>query len=839
MSEAVTYDAFISYRHCEMDKFVAETLHERLESYRLPKKIEEKIEKSASGGRTRITRVFRDKDELPLTSNLEEPIIRALLNSEFLIVICSPRLRESMWCRKEIETFISMHGRSKVLAVLIEGEPRDSFPEELLYVEEPVTCPDGIVRYMKKPVEPLAADFRGRTKKEIKKAMNEEILRLLAPMFDVNYDDLKQRHRERRMRRIIGASAAVTSLGLVFGGYCAATALKIKSQNVKIVKQSEKILEQTDELEDQNNILKKQEAVNLAENASELLQNDDRYGAVSIAYQALTEKDGMELPYTANAQCALTSALGIYDASYTMGAVSQIETSGLIKDVKLSPNGKYILTFDSLNNIELWSTQDRKMLSAIEGGQSVSGAFDGITSHYGFVGDKAFFYISTEGVLAKFDTDTGEQTFFNMSDKLFSNIMSAIGSPDGSRIYMRTMSTIYSIDTEDMKELRHAKSSVKVGDEDLYVSGENDEVYYIENADDEKAIALCGVDMTNGRKLFACDKIKGDVVKCISSGNVLYVAGYSFTDNINGRSFIAAIDKTNGSVRWYKEDVGHSVDNMYNSVSAGKNTLLCTFGNLIWLLDADSGKLILNMTLSGAALYCTTSSDGNYLVYNANGNCSMISADSDKLMFEFPVIECTELSTLALGDGEFWGTPKEANRVVLYSYIKNDSAKPYDGDVAEPVQADSQSDEERAAWANENNIPKAAYISSYLEPEDTGITVVLYKDQTMGVYRSDSIHGNIEDKTEPEEYYAAEGYQLSYMGQINDYYIISDGISGYILNKDGELCARVPQFRGLTSDKTSLVVVGRGDDLKQGYFSLPVLSLDDIKKDAVRYLADK
>jgi hypothetical protein len=31
------YDAFISYRHCELDKFVAENLHRILESYDLPK----------------------------------------------------------------------------------------------------------------------------------------------------------------------------------------------------------------------------------------------------------------------------------------------------------------------------------------------------------------------------------------------------------------------------------------------------------------------------------------------------------------------------------------------------------------------------------------------------------------------------------------------------------------------------------------------------------------------------------------------------------------------------------------------------------------------------------
>lgn len=127
-----TYDAFISYRHTEPDKFIAENLHRCLEAFKPPKS----IIKSGKASRERIERVFRDKEELPLTNNLEDPIVNALMQSEYLIVICSPRLKESVWCKKEIEIFKQYHGSENVLAVLVEGEPEDSFPEELLYAEE-------------------------------------------------------------------------------------------------------------------------------------------------------------------------------------------------------------------------------------------------------------------------------------------------------------------------------------------------------------------------------------------------------------------------------------------------------------------------------------------------------------------------------------------------------------------------------------------------------------------------------------------------------------------------------------------------------------------------------
>lgn len=38
-NKAYHYDAFISYRHAELDKFVAENLHKQLEAFRLPKSV--------------------------------------------------------------------------------------------------------------------------------------------------------------------------------------------------------------------------------------------------------------------------------------------------------------------------------------------------------------------------------------------------------------------------------------------------------------------------------------------------------------------------------------------------------------------------------------------------------------------------------------------------------------------------------------------------------------------------------------------------------------------------------------------------------------------------------
>ena len=129
--QGIHYDAFISYRHCELDSFVAENLHKKLESFRLPKSVRSKVK----NGKTKITRVFRDVDELPLSEDLSDPINNALSNTDFLITICTPRYPLSRWCMKEIEVFLQSHPRDHILVVLAEDEPYNSFPEILTYEE--------------------------------------------------------------------------------------------------------------------------------------------------------------------------------------------------------------------------------------------------------------------------------------------------------------------------------------------------------------------------------------------------------------------------------------------------------------------------------------------------------------------------------------------------------------------------------------------------------------------------------------------------------------------------------------------------------------------------------
>ena len=279
--EQLQYKAFISYRHVSPDQEIAKKLHTYIETYGIPASLKKSL------GISKMGRVFRDQDELPLSSNLGDDIHRALDSSEWLICICSPRYLQSRWCLEEVNYFLSQGRRDHILTVLTEGEPADSFPEQLRFEEIDGTRTE---------IEPLAADVRAGTLDESLKKLNAEKLRIIAPMLGVNFDDLKQRAKQRRNRILAASAAAVIAVLAGFLGYA-------------VLKNSQISAERNSALISQSKFL--------ANEADELLENGgDRLLAVLLAKEALPEDfEKPDRPVTDEAVYALRSALasGISD----------------------------------------------------------------------------------------------------------------------------------------------------------------------------------------------------------------------------------------------------------------------------------------------------------------------------------------------------------------------------------------------------------------------------------------------------------------------------------------------------------------------------------------------
>lgn len=193
------YWAFISYSHC--DTAIAKWLHRSLEQYRVPRSLQN------SGGPLprRLFPVFRDREEIPTSSDLGATIRTALETSQFLIVICSPDSARSRWVEEEIRGFKQMHGEDRVLGLIVRGEPNGTdkprFEEEECF---PFAfchriAPDGTAEQ----IEPIAADIRpGQDTRKV------ALLRLVAGILGVAFDSLWQRERRRKTQRIFVASAA-------------------------------------------------------------------------------------------------------------------------------------------------------------------------------------------------------------------------------------------------------------------------------------------------------------------------------------------------------------------------------------------------------------------------------------------------------------------------------------------------------------------------------------------------------------------------------------------------------------------------------------------------------
>lgn len=165
---------FISYRHAdnlEMGRKWATWLHESVENYDIPADLIGKTNLRDEPVPATLYPVFRDEEELPADADLSNNIRRALENSSLLVVLCSPRAVQSRFVADEIRYFKELGKSSRILALIIDGEPNASDdPEKIARLGAGAECfpeplrfgvPDdhGVLDWSSR-TEPIAADCR-------------------------------------------------------------------------------------------------------------------------------------------------------------------------------------------------------------------------------------------------------------------------------------------------------------------------------------------------------------------------------------------------------------------------------------------------------------------------------------------------------------------------------------------------------------------------------------------------------------------------------------------------------------------------------------------------------
>lgn len=382
------YIAFISYRH--LDTPIAKRVHKTLEHYIIPRKLRD------STGTKKLGYVFRDSDELPLSSNLSDNISMALSRSKYLIVICSKNTPHSKWVNEEVSMFLKMNNgdHTKIFTILVDGTPEESFPPQLLH--------DNGVDY-----EPLGANLTegGPFSKSVQ--YHRETLRLISMLIGCSFDDLYQRELRYKRRRSLAVFSLFAAIAVAFIGL-------LLNRNAAITRQFR-----------QSQLNESRAASLLSQNA---FREGDRYTALEYAISALPYED-KDRPFYPEAEYALTNALKQY-APGELNYTCSIETPGIIQSIEISPNEQYAVCTYTDREYNLYLAA----YDTISGAQLISYTDITVQDYYYSQDSEKLFIFCTDGFLRVYSLPDGTYSGeFQLSDD--SLPISAIGPSPNSTLF--------------------------------------------------------------------------------------------------------------------------------------------------------------------------------------------------------------------------------------------------------------------------------------------------------------------------------------------------------------------------------------------------------------------
>ncbi|MCL2053834.1 MAG: toll/interleukin-1 receptor domain-containing protein [Oscillospiraceae bacterium] len=577
--EKLHYDVFISYRHGELDGFIAERLHKMLETYRVPNAVAQKI------GKKKLSRVFRDRDELPTSSNLSDSINDALVNSDFLLLICSKRTCQSQWVMREVETFGELHGKDKIITLLIDGEPDESFPEGL---RERKIGNEIIF------VEPLAADIRAHTDgtpvsktrdkswdRSLKLLRTEEKLRLLAPILGCAYDNLRRRHRRRLIQKTAACIGAVFALTLSFGAFSTYQYLQIDHQM---------------QLKLEN------ESYVFAEYSATALANGDRDEAIRLALDALPQNlNKPERPFVITAERALANALGIYDVSDTFKPHKTAVFPAAPTKVILSPGEKYAAAVFPFS-VAVINTESGDILHNLP-------ALKSILADVQFLSDNIIVYSGADGITA-YDIESnailwqgGRATTIAVSDD--KSRVAAVLTDENKAV-------VYSADGAVIAEVDFGGKKMRTPAEDLF--NPNDRLFALNSNGSRLAVSFDDGSVS----VYDVSNIFENVILPQSD------AGYFQGGFYENALFFSAVFSNSASCKLFLyspdlEPLGeYNADSLITAV-AGDDGLYVSNGNMLALIDVATGEFYAVLS-AGGTISSFSQSNGVFIINETSGD---------------------------------------------------------------------------------------------------------------------------------------------------------------------------------------------------------------------------
>lgn len=820
------YDAFISYRHIQPDKAIAENLHKQLENFKLPKN----VNASLANGHTKIERVFRDEDELPIASSLEDAIVNALQNSEWLIVICSPRILESAWCRLEISTFIRLHGRDHVLAVLVEGEPDEAIPEELLYEESTTYNALGVPETTRRRVEPLACDIRDKSTKKMIKNLESQKLRLLAKMFNLNYDDLRQRHREKAMRRRLKLASIAAAVFFVIFLISSIGFITVAYQNKKINEQNEELATQAELIANQNTSLLRSQAISTANEALYAYNDDDRQTALQLAYNSLTEVDGNEMPYTTAGERALTQALNVYAQQDSPCAFSRFAMPGQIVRSELSLDAQYYLALDEFGNLYVWDVVSLAKVCRLEG--LVNEFSFTNTYSYVLVDNTKIYYLNDSG-MHLFDFITYDDTLIKPGSYTGITINSArtraaLISTWSNRIDIIDVTSdtvVTSLAESDLTApmpnnniVTDENGDIITNDEAVDISQhsllnawciQNSVVYAIgDNWEGEEVyLRVFDLDTMTTTKQYVIDA--NEVQKAMVVNGSLYFIAHQNPDIFNQHEIIGRFDLATDELVWTYEREGYSSVLKCALVSSGEIIITHSYDRLI-VLDGLTGEVMADNYGVGDVVDLTIGED--YIYFISSDNVGFVMSLEGSLYGDaigFPLVNSSIAEHLCsaqrvnIGTGiEVFLARERDNYIYVYREINNPqvtSGGTGSGSIGNVTYRDADNYEQILAGLNSTEHLDGS--KSAVTCNSDNVTIVNMNNNSFSLYVDGEFLGNYDSSVVSSGGYSVAMNMDAYYGTDADgnYLIANSGLIGFRISPDGEVVSVIDGLHGYNS----------------------------------------
>ena len=209
MQESFKYFAFISFQSSDAKE--ALWVQKAIESYRLPTAISRSKDLPK-----RMRPCFCYLNDINLSEELMDELKLRMEQSEYLIVVCSPRSAKSTFVNGGIDYFVNLGRRDKIVPLIVDGIPYKGDPETECY-------PEALRRHFPKNPDPmldhqiLGVNINEEGAGSSSWKRRRAVLMVIARMLNLEFDNLWNREVRRRRRQKIMTTAIVALVLALIG----------------------------------------------------------------------------------------------------------------------------------------------------------------------------------------------------------------------------------------------------------------------------------------------------------------------------------------------------------------------------------------------------------------------------------------------------------------------------------------------------------------------------------------------------------------------------------------------------------------------------------------------